>query len=125
MKPTPGPWEVESDSHQVDGIGRVRLYRVVAPNGDTVAEFSNAGCNEILYEDDPDYGGEHYDLQAMANAELIARAPELADENAKLRAALQAIIDASPPDTAYSWGLTHLRECHQIASAALGQNATP
>lgn len=124
MKPTQGPWEVESDSHQVDGIGRVRLYRVVAPNGDVVAEFSNAGCSEIVYEDDPDYGGEHYDQQAMANAELIARAPELADENAKLRAALSAIVDASPWDTAYSSCQNKLAECHQIASAALGQSAT-
>ena len=114
MKPTPGPWELESDSQQIDGIGRVRMYRVVAPNGDTVAEFSNAGCNEIVYEDDPDYGGEHFDYQAMANAELISVAPDLV-------AALESIQQAADPATPYSWCQTKLGECREIAKAALAK----
>lgn len=87
MKPTSGPWEIQDDSHDVDGVGRVNLYRVVAPNGDVVAEFSNAGCNEIVFEDDPDYGGDHYDYQAMSNATLIAAAPDL-------YAVLDALLDS-------------------------------
>jgi len=74
---TPGPWEVDEDQHRIDGIGSVHLYRVVDPDGRVVAEFSNAGCNEIIYEDDGEGGGRHCDIQAMANADLIAAAPEL------------------------------------------------
>lgn len=77
MNPTAGPWEVTDDTQRIDGIGAVRMYRVVAPNGDVVAEFSNAGCNEIIYEDDGEGSGAHYDIQAMANAKLIALAPDL------------------------------------------------
>lgn len=90
MKPTPGPWEIEPDSHRVDGIGEVNIYRVVAKDGSVVAEFSNAGCNEIAFEDDPDYGGDHYDYQAMQNATLIAAAPEMAD-------AIEALIATYEP----------------------------
>lgn len=77
MNPTPGPWELEDDSQHIDSMGNVHMYRVVAPNGAVVAEFSNAGCNEIIYEDDGEGTGCHYDLQAMANANLIAAAPDL------------------------------------------------
>lgn len=77
MKPTPGPWEIDDDSQRIDGIGAVRMYRVVAPSGAVVVEFSNSGCNEIVYEDDGEGCGVHYDEQAMANAALIAAAPEL------------------------------------------------
>lgn len=77
MKPTPGPWEVEDDSQRIDGIGTVRMYRVVAPNAAVVVEFSNTDCSEIVYEDDSDGLGRHYDYQAMANAQLIAAAPDL------------------------------------------------
>lgn len=79
MKPTQGPWETDDDSQGIDGIGRVRMHRVVAPNGATVVEFSNSECNEIIYEDDGEGGGTHYDIEAMANANLIAAAPELYD----------------------------------------------
>lgn len=77
MKPTPGPWELDDDSQRIDGIGAVRMQRVVAPNGAVVAEFSNATCNEIVYEDDGEGAGCHYDEQAIANARLIAAAPDL------------------------------------------------
>ena len=72
MKPTPGPWEINDDSQRIDGLGDVRMYRVLAPNGDVVAEFSNTGCSEIVYE-----AGRHYDFLAMANATLIAAAPDM------------------------------------------------
>ncbi len=85
--PTPGPWEIDDDSQRIDGIGLVRMYRVVAADGTTVAEFSNAGCNEIIYEDDGEGSGSHYDLQAMANARLIAAAPEMV-------AAIAEFVDA-------------------------------
>lgn len=120
MKPTPGPWELEDDSQQIDGIGRVKMCRVVAPNGDVVVEFSNTGCSEIGYEDDPDYGGEHYDHQAIANAELIARAPDLLAENEKLKAALRAVLETSPRDTPFSWCQIKLAKCNKIAADALG-----
>lgn len=37
----------------------------------------------------------------------------------RLRSALTAVRDASPPDAAYSWGTIKLAECNKIASAAL------
>lgn len=96
MKPTPGPWEVEDDSQRIDGFGDVRMYRVVNQSGAVVAEFSNAGCNEIVYEDDGEGAGVHYDEQAMANARLIAAAPDLvAALGALLVQALQSSV-ASP-----------------------------
>lgn len=90
MKPTPGPWETDDDSQRIDGIGTVHMFRVVAPDGAVVAEFSNAGCNEITYDDDGEGCGRHYDFQAMANANLIAAAPDL-------YAVLNSIFDASVP----------------------------
>lgn len=36
---TPGPWEIDEDSHRVDGIGTVHLYRVVDTDVRVVAEF--------------------------------------------------------------------------------------
>ena len=90
MKPTPGPWEIDYDSQRIDGIGAVRMFRVVTSTGDVVAEFSNAGCNEVVYEDDGEGGGHHYDLQAMANATLIAAAPDMAD-------AIEALIATYEP----------------------------
>lgn len=92
MKPTAGPWEVDDDEHRVDGIGRVKMYRVVTPDGSVVAEFSNAGCNEILYEDDGEGGGNHYDQQAMANAYLIAAAPEMFEALRSVVAALGDVV---------------------------------
>lgn len=77
MNPTQGPWEIDCDEQRIDGIGTVYMHRVLAPNGDVVAEFSNAGCNYIVYEDDGEGSGAHYDLQAMANARLIALAPDM------------------------------------------------
>lgn len=90
MKPTPGPWEIEDDSQRIDGIGAVRMHRVVAPNGAVVVEFSNTSCSEVVYEDDSDGLGCHYDVQAMANAQLIAAAHDL-------YAALAEIIDIWEP----------------------------
>jgi len=77
MQPTAGPWEIDDDEQRIDGIGTVKMYRVVAPDGRTVAEFSNATCNEIVYEDDGEGGGSHWDQQAMANAYVIAAAPDM------------------------------------------------
>lgn len=74
---TPGPWEIDDDEQRIDGIGRVHMHRVVAPDGSVVVEFSNSGCNEIVYEDDGEGGGRHYDYQAMANAKVIAASPEM------------------------------------------------
>lgn len=90
MKPTPGPWEIDDDRQYIDGIGTVVMHRVVAQDGRVVAEFSNAGCNEIAYEDDGEGCGRHYDYQAMANARLIAAAPEMAD-------AIEALLDSYEP----------------------------
>lgn len=90
MKPTPGPWETEVDSQRIDGIGAVRMHRVVAPNGAVVVEFSNTSCSDIVYEDDGDGLGCHYDIEAIANAQLIAAAPEL-------YAALAEVIDIWEP----------------------------
>lgn len=102
MKPTPGPWEIVDDSQRIDDIGDVRMYRVVAPNGDVVAEFSNAGCNEIVYEGDGEGTGSHYDFQAMANANLIAAAPDL-------YSVLDALLDPKIPFDA---------EAHRVAAKA-------
>ncbi len=90
-QPTPGSWELDGDEQHIDGIGRVHMLRVVAPNGEVVAEFSNAGCNEIIYDDDGGGTGRHYDVQAMANAMLIAAAPDL-------KAALCAMVHAWEPE---------------------------
>lgn len=109
MKPTPGPWEIDDDSHRIDGIGYVRMYRVVAPNGAIVAEFSNAGCNEIIYEDDGEGAGSHSDLQAMANAQIIAAAPEMAD-------AIAALLETYEP---YPGGSAW--DAYQNAKAALAK----
>jgi hypothetical protein len=87
MKPTPGPWELDDDEQHIDGIGRVHMHRVVAPNGAVVVEFSNTGCSEIIYDDDGEGTGRHYDLQAMANAHLIAAAPDILEALEKIIAA--------------------------------------
>ena len=109
MKPTPGPWETDDDSQRIDGIGEVHAYRVLAPNGAVVAEFSNAGCNEIVYEDDGEGAGGHYDRQAMANATLIAAAPEMAD-------AIAGLIETYEPHPGGSaW------DAYQKAKAALAK----
>ena len=102
MNPTPGPWEIDDDSQRIDGIGTVCMFRVVAPNGAVVAEFSNAGCSEIVYEDDGEGAGRHYDLQAMANANLIAAAPDL-------YAVLATLLDPKIPFDA---------EAHRLAAKA-------
>jgi hypothetical protein len=109
MKPTPGPWEIDDDSQRIDGIGDVRMYRVVAQNGAVVAEFSNAGCNEIVYEDDGEGAGRHCDRQAMANATLIAAAPEMAD-------AIAGLIETYEP---YQGG--DAWDAYQKAKAALAK----
>ncbi len=109
MKPTLGPWEVAEDSQHIDGIGAVRMYSVVAQNGAVVAEFSNAGCNEIVYEDDGEGTGCHYDLQAMANAQIIAAAPEMAD-------AIAALLETYEP---YPGGSAW--DAYQNAKAALAK----
>lgn len=109
MKPTPGPWEIEDDSQRIDGIGDVRMYRVVTPDGATVAELSNACCNEIVYEDDGEGSGCHYDLQTMANATLIAAAPEMAD-------AIAGLIESYEP---YPGGSAW--DAYQKAKAALAK----
>lgn len=104
MNPTAGPWEVTDDTQRIDGIGAVRMYRVVAPNGDVVAEFY-----EIIYEDDGEGAGCHYDLQAMANAQIIAAAPEMAD-------AIAALLDTYEP---YPGGSAW--DAYQNAKAALAK----
>jgi hypothetical protein len=123
MKPTPGPWALDDDSQRIDGIGTVHAYRVLAQNGDVVAEFSSAGCNEIVCEDDGEGDGRHYDRQAMANATLIAAAPEMADEIERLRAALQAILAVNDGERvcAYSWGQEYYKRSFDIAAKALQQ----
>lgn len=109
MKPTPGPWEIDGDSQRIDGIGEVHAYRVLAPSGAVVAEFSNAECNEIVYEDDGEGGGTHCDRQAMANATLIAAAPEMAD-------AIVGLIETYEP---YPGGSAW--DAYQKAKAALAK----
>lgn len=74
---TPGPWAIDDADQRIDGIGTVHMYQVVDPKGSVVVEFSNSGCSEIVYEDDGEGGGRHYDYQAMANAKLIAASPEM------------------------------------------------
>lgn len=109
MNPTPGPWETDDDSQRIDGIGAVRMYRVVAPSGAVVVEFSNSGCNEIVYEDDGEGCGVHYDEQAMSNATLIAAAPELYD-------ALDQLLDDMGDD-----GLSVCQAAKDQAKAALAK----
>jgi hypothetical protein len=62
-KHTPGPWELEA--FKVDGM---LLFQITAPNG------SGPGGNLIL--DDASIEGET-DEEQIANARLIAAAPEL------------------------------------------------
>lgn len=114
MKPTPGPWEIDDDSQRIDGIGAVRMYRVVAPSGAVVVEFSNSGCNEIVYEDDGEGCGVHYDEQAMANATLIAAAPELYD-------ALHALFLQSLQSTVATPANEYGHEALSKAKAALAK----
>jgi len=109
MKPTPGPWELDDDHQRIDGYGTVVMHRVIAQDGSVVAEFSNANCNEIAYEDDGAGTGRHYDFQAMANATLIAAAPDL-------YAALAEIVDIWEP---YPGGSAE--EAYKAAKAALAK----
>lgn len=110
MKPTPGPWYLDDDSQRIDGIGTVRMYRVVALDGAVVAEFSNAGCNQIVYEDDGEGAGAHHDEQAMANAALIAAAPDLL-------AAVDSFVDAFGDIIGFAKG----EEVMEQAKAALAK----
>lgn len=114
MQPTPGPWKLDHDSQRIDGIGVVRMYRVVAPNGAVVAEFSNAGCNEIVYEDDGEGTGVHYDEQAMANAALIAAAPDM-------KIALEAVVDAFGDIIGFANGERIMDEAKAALAKARGE----
>ena len=59
---------------------------------------------------------------AMAHAAQKELAGGMQGEIDRLRAALQAIVDESPPDTAYSWCEIKLKRCHVIARDALALN---
>ena len=106
------PWSVDDDSHRVDGIGTVRNYRVIDARGRTIVEFSNSSCNEIVYEDDGEGGGSHYDVLAMANAELIASAPDLYNALTMLVADLSNVSGPMP---------THLLDDLNAAKCALAK----
>lgn len=105
-------WSVDEDSHRVDGIGTVRNHRVVDASGRTVVEFSNSSCNEIVYEDDGAGGGSHYDVMAMANAQLIASAPDLYNALTMIVADLANVTGSMP---------THLLDDLNVAKAALAK----
>jgi len=106
------PWSVDDDSHRVDGVGTVRNHRVVDARGRTIVEFSNSDCSEIVYEDDGDGGGSHYDVLAMANAELIASAPDLYNALTMLVADLSNVTGPTP---------AHLLDDMNVAKAALAK----
>lgn len=106
------PWSVDDDSHRVDGIGTVRTYRVIDARGDTVVEFSNSTCSEIVYEDDGEGGGSHYDVLAMANAELIASAPDIYNALTMLVSDLSNVSGPIP---------THLQDDLNAAKSALAK----
>lgn len=87
------PWSVDDDSHHIDGIGTVRNHRVVDARGRTIVEFSN-------------------DVLAMANAELIASAPELYNALTMLVADLSNVSGSMP---------THLLDDLNAAKSALAK----
>lgn len=77
-KHTSGPWEWLYAETRCDGVGRVVTAQVVdVPTNQCVVEFSNTSHSELVYEDDGDGGGSFFDQQAVANARLIASAPDM------------------------------------------------
>lgn len=71
---TPGPWHIAKSPDSARSIW------IHGPNGEAVAT-----CRD---KDDSTEGH----VRRLANATLIKSAPQLAEENAKLRAALVAVI---------------------------------
>lgn len=81
MKHTPGPWKIynspgSSNSGHYDGYLRVEIQ---------------AGCNIIRVEQA--VAGNSF-TELVANAQLMASAPELLAENARLRRALDDLLNA-------------------------------
>lgn len=92
-KYTPGPWSVSQDG-----------CAVVGANGGTLVCETGKAYWENLFAA---AGGQQYSKQCKrmveqsgANAELIARAPELLEENMQLRALLARVLDFSQRLTA-------------------------
>lgn len=106
------PWVLDDDSQRIDGIGAVRMHRVLDASGRVVVEFSNTECSEVIYDDDGEGSGRHYDVLAMANAELISAAPDLYNALACLLADLSNVSGAMP---------THLLDDLNTAKAALAK----
>lgn len=105
QKWTPGPWEFDTVTIDTGGDGRVLTGEVRDGNNHVIVEFSNSECSELIYEDDGEYGGTLVDLQQIANARLIAAAPELYDA---LHAVMLEFGPGTMSDAAFSRANTAL-----------------
>lgn len=90
-KPTPGPWIVSDTTNEIDGMD-VRSFTVTTREGKVIMDALNSDVIEITSElptDCDDYT-RYYDWQSLANARLMAAAPELYN-------ALSALVDVFEP----------------------------
>lgn len=78
-KPTPGPWIVSDVSNRIDGYGDVRSFAVTDSSGHVIMDAINSDVIVITAEggSEPDDDIRHYDWQSLANARLMAAAPEM------------------------------------------------
>jgi hypothetical protein len=96
-KATPGPWTLETVPTQVGSCHKIGKF----PCNGAFAEKGNYAC---VYADGVRVGeiGNAVGDELLANARLIAAAPELYAENERLRGALlrlgKAMLAGGPPD---------------------------
>lgn len=106
-KHTPGPWMVSLANSIFAQDNQMRVADVRG-----WGYLTGAGHGAL--------GLDHHTAASIqdANAALIARAPELAEENQRLREALRRIRDADDPDYP---GACICMELREIATCALGE----
>lgn len=77
-KPTPGPWIVSDAVNDIDGKD-VKGFRVTTSDGLTIMDALNSDFIEVTEElpSDIDDCTRYFDWQSLANARLMAAAPEM------------------------------------------------
>ena len=90
MKPTTGPWEIDDDSQHIDGIGTVRMYRVLAASGEVVAKRLRLTPKPRLKKH---AARNHTNEREMSNAHHD-EAPRYYDEMRERQAVLDAVAEA-------------------------------
>lgn len=85
---TPGPWTVAGRSSNDGEAYIIEAGGRLTPNERTVAWTANT----LVNLPDGEYG-EETTAEDRANSALIAKAPELLDENNRLRAALRCLLE--------------------------------